>query len=140
VDRAEYHCVREKAGNAVCRAVSVSGLSLHGVSLRSLDLYFEEHRLARVCQVIDEADFLPLREMLATQRGGAVDFSELLKAGMGGSFKNEIWVWQEGTLVTMLEQFYERISTSALCLSQRVAFERLMHAREARRIRGVRDL
>jgi hypothetical protein len=137
---ADYQCTRDKTGTAVCRAVSVIGLALHGVVLRGVELYFEEHRLARICRLIDEADFLPLRYKLLEQRGSAVDYSELLKAGMGGSFKNEIWVWEEASLVTMLEQFHERISTSSLCLAQRVAFERLMHAREARRIRGVRDL
>ena len=139
-DQSEYRCVQEQPGKNVCRLVDASGLAVQEMPLRGMDLYFADQRLERICRVIDEAEFPRLRQRLRAQRDDATDQSELLKAGMGGSFKNEIWVWNDPGVITMLEQFHERITTSALCILGSGAFEQLMRARAKHRVRGVRDL
>ena len=59
---------------------------------------------------------------------------------MAGAFVNRVRVWRRDGNVTMLEQYYGKITISALRYLTQDDFRELMRARDAERVRGTRDL
>lgn len=139
-DSAQYRCLDDRPEQTVCRMMRVEHLAIEGQPLRGLELHYAKQKLAGICRVFDESTFAQVEASLARRHGAATDHSELLKAGMGGAFTNRIVAWTEGQVVTMLEQYHEHVTTSSVCEMDKVSFERLLSARAARRVRGVRDL
>jgi len=66
--------------------------------------------------------------------------SEALKAGMGGVFENRYFIWKKDGRAWLVEQFFERITDSALWSMSERELEALLAEREQQRVRGARDL
>jgi hypothetical protein len=138
--RGDFRCTGDPAQARVCRLNEPSDERMEGLPLQALTLHYKAHKLEMICRHFDESRFGAMRARLETRQGAAADHSELLKAGMGGSFVNVVLAWQVGGTVILLEQFHERVVTSSVCHLGAPAFERLLAYRAARRVRGVRDL
>jgi hypothetical protein len=138
LDRAHYECKAESA-ETLCRSKDAlppfEGLKVRGRLLR----YVDGH-LAQSSELFAEQDFGALLEVLQVRLGRGVPAHERLQAGMAGAFDNQIFVWQLSDRVVMLEQYFERITQSAVSAMPPAAFEALMLARAQRRVHGVRDL
>jgi len=138
--RGDFHCTGDSSEGLVCRLIGLADERLEGVPLQALTLHYQAHKLEMICRHFDESRFRAVRARLEASHGAAADHSELLKAGMGGSFVNQVLAWEAGGAVMLLEQFHERVVTSSVCHLGKPAFERLLAHRAARRVRGVRDL
>jgi hypothetical protein len=88
----------------------------------------------------DERNFEGLLQAIETRLGRGEVSSELLRAGMGGVFTNQLAIWRLPDKVVLLEQYFERVTQSAVSIMEPDAFAALMAARERQRVRGVRDL
>jgi hypothetical protein len=138
LDRAHYEC-QEAAAETLCHSKVVLP-AFEGLKVRGRLLRYVDGRLAQASELFAERDFGALLEVLQTRLGQGVPAHEKLQAGMAGVFDNRIFVWQFSDHVVMLEQYFERITQSAVSTMPRPAFEALMLAREQRRLHGAREL
>jgi hypothetical protein len=115
-------------------------LSVYGVPARERVLTYRDGLLAQVRIGFDESRFEQVLRACESKLGRAEIFHERLRAGMGGVFTSRIAVWRQKEAVVLLEQYFERVTRSAVSIMPPPAFEALMAARDRRRVRGVRDL
>lgn len=139
IDLSSYACARN-AQALVCRRTESDALRLYTVEVSASVLSLRDGKLMRVSAVFDEARFDEFRDAMRAELGRGEEGAELLKAGMGGTFSNRFEVWREDSQVLLLEQYFERVMSSALTTMSNDEFVRLQAARQLQRVRGARDL
>jgi hypothetical protein len=123
-----------------CRLQPASGLSIDHIPALLAVLVYDGGRLARVSLAVDEARYAELESAIAQRLGAGEEHTELLRAGMGGIFPNRIVVWRHDGEVLLLEQYFERVTRSAITMMSAREFDRFAAERDAQRVRGIRDL
>jgi hypothetical protein len=139
LDAGGYVCTAD-AARTQCRLAAGADLSVYGVPARERVLTYRDGLLAQVRIGFDESRFEQVLRACESKLGRAEIFHERLRAGMGGVFTSRIAVWRQKEAVVLLEQYFERVTRSAVSIMPPPAFEALMAARDRRRVRGVRDL
>ncbi|MEX0959131.1 MAG: hypothetical protein WDZ63_07575 [Burkholderiales bacterium] len=137
---AEGFTCESRGGRETCRLQPAPGLAVDGVPALLAVLVYEAGRLTRATLVVDELRFSELENAIAQRLGPGEDHVELLRAGMGGLFPNHVTVWRSDGEVLLLEQYFERVTRSAITRMDEPEFDRFLAEREAQRVRGVRDL
>jgi hypothetical protein len=127
-------------GRETCRLQPASGLSIDDLPALLAVLVYDSGRLARVSLAVDEARYAELESAIAQRLGAGEEHTELLRAGMGGIFPNRIVVWRRDGEVLLLEQYFERVTRSAITMMSAREFDRFAAERDAQRVRGIRDL
>ena len=138
LDRRLYSCA-ETGAHTLCRA---GGKQLEHLGLPVLGMTLEYHGelLNRTTVLFDEARFEEVENRLTARFGAPEVHDEHLRSGMAGAIVNRVRVWPGVGNVTMLEQFFGKITSSALRYLSTEDYRELMRARDARRVRGTRDL
>lgn len=139
LDRSAHRCVAAQE-LLLCRVNDVGRLLVEEAPARGRILAYRGARLERVTTIVDEALFEQLLSALEYRWGPGARSTERLRAGMGGVFPNLMVTWRFEGRVVLLEQYYERVTQSAISLMEPVAFEACMSERDRQRVRGVRDL
>jgi hypothetical protein len=139
LDLSGYTCVRG-AQELACRRPESGSAVLYQVPVTGNTLVFQDGALTRVSVAFSETRFDDVLGAMRADLGPGEEGSELLKAGMGGTFANRFAVWRQNGHVLLLEQYFGRVVTSALTQMTREEFTRLMAVRESQRVRGARDL
>jgi hypothetical protein len=138
LDRGLYTCAGTSV-NTQCRAHG-KPLEHLGLPVLGVTLEYRSELLNRTMVLFDEARFAQIEGSLTARFGAPETHDEQLRSGMAGAFVNRVRVWRRGGNVTMLEQYYGKITSSALRYLTQDDFREIMHARDAERIRGTRDL
>ena len=138
LDRRLYSCA-ETGAHTLCRAVGKS-LEHLGLPVLGMTLEYRGELLNRTTVLFDEARFAQIERSLTARFGAPEIHDEQLRSGMAGAFVNRVRVWRRDVNVAMLEQYYGKITSSALRYLSQDDFRELMRARDAERIRGTRDL
>jgi hypothetical protein len=138
LDRTLYSCARDGA-LTLCRA---GGKSLEhlGLPVLGLTLEYRGDVLSRTTVLFDEAHFSEVEDRLTARYKAPEVHDEQLRSGMAGAIVNRVRVWRSDSEVVMLEQFSGKITSSALRYLTTDGYRELMRARDAARVRGVRDL
>ncbi|MGQ0577827.1 MAG: hypothetical protein ACT4PQ_02825 [Betaproteobacteria bacterium] len=138
LDRRLYSCA-ETGAHTLCRAVGKSVAHL-GLPVLGMTLEYSGERLNQTTVLFDEARFADVEGRLRAGFGTPEHHDEQLRSGMAGAILNRVRVWRSGASVVMLEQFSGKITSSALRYLTADGYRELMHARDAVRVRGTRDL
>jgi len=101
---------------------------------------YENKKVIENIVIFDESNFNFVKKELLNQLGPTKKIVEKLNAGMAGSFKNEIYVWNNNERIIFFEQFYKKITLSALRVLSSKDYKVIMKTREGKKIRGVRNL
>lgn len=137
---AEGYICELRDSREVCRLQPAPGLAVDGVPALLAVLVYEAGRLTRATLVVDELRYSELERAIAQRFGPGEEHVEMLRAGMGGLFPNHVTVWRADGEVFLLEQYFERVTRSAITRMDEREFDRFVAEREAQRVRGVRDL
>jgi len=138
LDRARYSCTTNGA-HTVCRPAANS-LDHLGLPVVRMTLEYRGELLQRKTVVFDETHFGYIESRLTARFGTPEHHDERLRAGMAGTIINRIRVWRSGGDIAMLEQYSEKITTSALRYLAADDYQKLMRSRDSMRVRGTRDL
>lgn len=138
LDRARYSCTKNGA-HTLCRPAGKS-LDHLGLPLLGMTLEYRGELLQRATVLFDETHFADIESRLTARFGTPEHHDERLRAGMAGTITNRIRVWHSGGDVAMLEQYSEKITTSALRYLAADDYQELMRSRDSLRVRGTRDL
>ena len=138
LDRTRYSCTTN-AEHTLCRPAGNS-LDHLGLPFLGMTLEYRGELLQRTTVLFDEAHFADIESRLTARFGTPEHHDERLRAGMAGTITNRIRVWRGGGEIAMLEQYSEKISTSALRYLAADDYRELMRSRDAMRVRGTRDL
>lgn len=138
LDRTLYSCAQNGA-LTLCRA---GGKSLEhlGLPVLGTTLEYRGELLNRTTVVFDEARFSEVEDRLRARYEAPEVHDEQLRSGMAGAIVNRVRVWRSDGNVVMLEQFFGKITSSALRYLTTDGYRELMRARDAVRVRGTRDL
>ena len=118
-------------------------------SLIDIKINIEKHKFITIYEhgkvienivVFDESNFNFVKIELLNQLGPSKKIVEKLNAGMAGSFNNEIYEWNNNKRIIFFEQFYKKITFSALRVLSSKDYKMIMEKREGKKIRGVRNL
>lgn len=127
-------------GTEVCRREPADTMRAAGVPARFAVLVYRAGRLERATVAVDETHYAELLRALVAALGAGDEQTERLRAGMGGVFPNHVTVWRAPGRVIVLEQYFERVTRSALSVMSPGEHARFEAQREAQRVRGIRDL
>jgi hypothetical protein len=138
LDRGLYTCV----GTSVSTQCRAGGKSLEylGLPILAVTLEYRSELLNRITVLFDEARFAQIEGSLTARFGAPEIHDEQLRSGMAGAFLNRVRVWRRDGDVAMLEQYFGKITRSALRYLSPDDYRELMRARDAGRVRGTRDL
>jgi hypothetical protein len=139
LDRGAHRCFAAQE-LLLCQVSDAARLRIEGVPVRARILAYRGGRLERVTTIVDEARFAELLSALESRWGPGGRSTERLRAGMGGVFPNLMVTWRFEGRVALLEQYYERVTQSALSVMAPAAFDVYMSERERQRAGGMRDL
>jgi hypothetical protein len=139
LDRERYACAAPSA-QTQCWLQSSAGLHLNGIDARGQLLTYRAGTLQSVSTTVDERRFDDLLHALEARFGPGEHSTERLRAGMGGVFSNRLVLWRLPDKVVLLEQYFERVTQSAVSVMTPESFAALMAARDSVRVRGARDL
>ncbi|KPK34404.1 MAG: hypothetical protein AMJ66_03835 [Betaproteobacteria bacterium SG8_40] len=139
LDRNVFQC-RAADQLTQCRRRGKPSDQIAGESVFEIVLSYRENTLVRTVFTFSEARLDQFVEQLSRQLGAPAAGSEGLKAGMGGVFENRYYVWNRGGKAWFVEQYFERITDSALWMMSDSELDRLFAERERQRVRGARDL
>lgn len=134
-----YLCARD-ARELLCRRAESGAPLLYGVPPIASVLALRDDSLMRVSITFDEVRFDDIRRAMRAELGPGEEGSELLTAGMGGSFANRFEFWRQDGRILLLEQYFERVVRSGLSVMSVNEFERLQLLRQSQRVHGARDL
>lgn len=101
---------------------------------------YENEKVIENIVIFDESNFNFVKIELLNQLGPSKKIVEKLNAGMAGSFNNEIYEWNNNKRIIFFEQFYKKITFSALRVLSSKDYKMIMEKREGKKIRGVRNL
>ena len=138
LDRSLYSCA-ETSAHTLCRAAGKSFEHL-GLPVLGMTLEYRGELLNQTTVLFDEARFAEVEGHLTARFGAPEIQDEQLRSGMAGAIVNRVRVWRRDRDIAMLEQFYGKITRSALRYLTSDDFRELMRARDAVRVRGTRDL
>lgn len=138
LDRRMYLCAGTGA-KTLCRAGRGS-LEHLGLPVLEMTLEYRGELLKRTTVLLDETRFAELERRLTAQYGAPEVDDEQLRSGMAGAIVNKVRVWRKGGNVVMLEQFFVKITSSALRYLSTDDYRELMRSRDAARVHGARDL
>ncbi len=138
LDRTLFSCVATEA-LTVCRSEG-KPLEHLGFPVLGMTLEYRGELLNRKTVLFDEARFAEIESRMTAQFGAPEIHDEQLRSGMAGAILNRVRVWRRDREVVMLEQFSGKITRSALRYLSVDDYRELMHARDAVRVRGTRDL
>lgn len=139
VDQTLFKCQADGSETRCARPGTALDL-VAGERVIEVVLFYRAGKLFRSVLVLDERRYDHIVAGLSHQLGAGEQAREGLKAGMGGIFDNRQQIWRRDGHVWMLEQYFERIIHSGLCVTNEAQFETLMAERERMRFRGARDL
>jgi len=139
LDHQRYACAA-RADQIRCRLHPGQGIELGGIAALGRTLVYREDRLVSGCTLFDERRFGELLSSIEASHGPAEHSTELLRAGMGGVFSNALAVWRPEGKIVLLEEHFERVTQSAVCVMEPEFFSAQSAARDRQRVRGVRDL
>lgn len=139
LDRNRYSC-RVADSATACRRRAESGDGIEQEPVIEIVLFYRQDRLVRSVFAFDEARLDPIVAALSARLGSPVRSREGLMAGMGGVFDNRHFVWQRDGRVWFVEQFFERIISSALWIMSDAEFAALQAERASARVGGAREL
>ncbi len=139
LDRNLFHC-RAADQLTHCRRRGKPTDQIAGEPAIEIVLSYRQNILVRTVFTFNEARVDQMVERLSQQLGAPVAASEGLKAGMGGVFENRHFIWKRDGKAWFVEQYFERITDSALWVTSETELDTLFAERDRQRVRGARDL
>lgn len=139
IDPATYQC-EQGARETRCSRPGDAAEQVAGEAVIEVVLFYRDGALMRSVLVLDEQRYDEIVAGLSQTLGAGEATGDKLIAGMAGVFDNRQHVWRHDGRVWMLEQFFERIIYSGLCVTGEAEYEALLAERDKARIRGARDL
>ena len=139
VDRATYRCEQGERETR-CSRPGNAAEQVAGETVIEVVLFYRDGALTRSVLVLNEQRYDEIVAGLSQTLGAGEAAGDKLIAGMAGVFDNRQHIWRHNGRVWMLEQYFERIIHSGLCVTGEAEFEALLTERDKARIRGARDL
>jgi len=142
LEGAELACRQDPKKVTVRRCTPLPGAldSLGGVPVTSVEALFEDEQLAQVTIYFPESRFADLRRSVFPRFGAGMDWSVSLRAGMAGTVKDEILLWEKEDLVVIAQQFDGKIDRSSLIYGSAKAMAPLLKQIKSSPPGGTRDL
>jgi len=142
LEGAELACRQDPKETALRRCKPLPGAldSLAGLPATSVEAVFNDERLAQVTVYLPESGFSALKRSLSSRFGEGVVWSVTLRAGMAGTFKDEIVLWEKDDLVVIAQQFDGKIDRSSLIYGSAEAMAPLLAQIKSTPSGGTRDL
>lgn len=122
-----------------CAPIPEGAARLGDMPLHSVEAVFRDERLEQVTIYFAESRFAGVKALVSDRLGQGQDASFSVRAGMAGTFTNEVIVWQTATLAAVLRQFDRKIDRSSLIYGSPDAVSPLLEQIRARP-RGGGDL
>jgi len=139
LDRESFQC-RSADRHTQCRRPGKAADRIESESVTEIVLFYRDDQLVRTVFAFNEAHLDQVVKQISQRLYEPVAESEALKAGMGGVFENRYFIWKKDGRAWLVEQFFERITDSALWSMSERELEALLAEREQQRVRGARDL
>jgi hypothetical protein len=135
------NCRQDPKQNSIrqCNAVPGSVDTLHSVPVAALIAIFRDEHLEQVTIHFAESRFPEVKALLSAQLGQAEDASFTVRAGMAGTFTNDVMVWESVDWVAIARQYDGKIDRSSLIYGTPDALVSLL-TRTRMKLPGARDL
>jgi hypothetical protein len=142
LEGAELACHGDPKETSIRRCKPLPGVLEHfgNVRVASVEALFEDARLARITIYLPETRFADLKRVLVARLGEATDWSIVLRAGMAGTFDDEILLWEHDDLVVIAQQFDQKIDRSSLVYGSAQAMAPLLKQIKSTPPGSTRDL
>jgi hypothetical protein len=122
-----------------CHARAPQDIVIGAVPLQFFALHFDA-KLAAAEARLSELRHQEAAQALAAAFGAAKIETEKLRAGMGGTFENAIYLWRQAGSTLRLEQFFRSITTSSLILTTQAHLGKLIIPKPTDARTGIKDL
>ena len=141
LEEAELACRRDPADADIRRCHPIPGaLDTLAGAPAVVEAQFAADHLALVSITFPEARFADVRRFANEQLGAGKDWSVGIIAGMNGTFKAEITIWESEDRAAVLQQFDRKINRSSLIYGTPSAMAPLLRRIKATPPGGMRDL
>jgi hypothetical protein len=127
------------AGGRLCEALPGNFDTLHDLPLGTVLVTLHDERLEQVTIHFAESHFARVKALLAARLGKGEDASFTVRAGMAGTFTNEVIVWETSGWVAIARQYDGKIDRSSLIYGTPDALSALLK-RTRSKPPGARDL
>ena len=109
LEGAELACHRDPKETSIRRCKPLPGVldSLGSVPVTSVEALFEDERLAQITVYLPEPRFADLKRLLVARLGEGTDWSVVVRAGMAGTFDDDILLWEQDDLVVIAKIFQD---------------------------------
>jgi hypothetical protein len=142
LEGAELACRQDPKEMALRRCKPLPGAldSLGGVPVTAVEALFKDEQLVQVTVYFPESRFADVKHSLSPRFGDGTDWSVSLRAGMAGTVKDEVLLWEKEDLVMIAQQFDGKIDRSSLVYGSAEVMARLLKHIKSTPPGATRDL
>ena len=129
-----------EAARRACAPTSRAPVEFAGLPVGRIEAVFEDAKLVKVTVVLPDQQYQSLLRGLTTRYGEGEDRSFIARAGMAGEFVAGVFLWREGGVSLVLEQYAGKIDRSSLNYGSEPAMAELIRSKTAYPRGARRDL
>ena len=142
LEGAELGCKQDSADASLRRCQPLPGAldTIGGAKVTNAEALFVDKQLALVTVYFSERDFQKVLAYVAPKLGEAQEWTVTIRGGMNAGFKDQIFIWEQEHLHTVMQQFDLKIDRASLTYGSPRAMAEVLRRIKATPPGGVRDL